>query len=33
MAGGLPIPANHAFHSIREEAPATFPESESGPTP
>ncbi len=26
MAGGLPIPANHAFHSIREEAPATFPE-------
>jgi hypothetical protein len=30
MAGGLPIPANHAFHSIREEAPATFSESESG---
>ena len=26
MAGGLPMPANHAFHSIREEAPATFPE-------
>src|SRR5580693_9152727 len=32
MAGGLPIPANHAFHSIREEAPATFPECESGTT-
>jgi hypothetical protein len=33
MAGGLLIPANHAFHSIREEAPSTFPESESGNTP
>jgi hypothetical protein len=29
MAGGLPIPANHAFRSIQEEAPATFPERES----
>jgi hypothetical protein len=32
MAGGLPIPANHAFHSIQEEAPATFPERESSST-
>jgi len=23
---GSPIPANHAFHPIREEAPAAFPE-------
>jgi hypothetical protein len=30
MAGGLCLPANHAFHWFREEAPVTFPESESG---
>jgi hypothetical protein len=30
MAGGLYLPANHAFHSVRDEAPATSPESESG---
>jgi len=30
MAGGLPIPANHAFHFLSEEkAPVISPESES----